>query len=87
MPRTGQLFDTGPDVYNGLAHPQKPCVPAPIGSGPDGETCGTCDHRERPRYHDKVYIKCGLMEDHWTHGAASDIKAGWSACKLWRAIG
>jgi hypothetical protein len=77
------LSEAGPDPFNGLTHPRRPCTPAPIGSGPAGETCGTCDHLARLAYA-KTYRKCGLMRRAWTGGPATDIRAGWSACKEWR---
>lgn len=62
-----------------------PCTAAPIGTGPEGETCRTCKHLARIRYHDKNYLKCGLMEHHWTHGPGSDIRAKYAACREWKA--
>lgn len=58
-------------------------TPAPVGSGPDGETCKTCRFAERIRWHDKTYHKCKLMEKYWTHGGGTDIKLRWAACKSW----
>lgn len=58
-------------------------TPAPIGSGPEGETCKTCLHYCRVKYHDKVYLKCGLLRTRWTHGPGTDIKAGWQSCREW----
>lgn len=62
----------------------RPCraTPEPIGSGPAGETCGTCAHKTRVHYHDKCYLKCDLVE--WTHGAGTDIRAKWPACRAWQ---
>lgn len=59
----------------------KPCTAAPPGSGPSGKTCRSCVHYKRVKYHEKVHLKCGLMEHHWTHGPGTDIKAGWPACR------
>ena len=67
-----------------LGIPANPCVPAAIGSGPVGETCGTCRHRVLKRL-GGTYQKCELMEAHWTCGAGSDVKAKWPACKYWEA--
>ncbi len=53
------------------------------GSGPANETCKTCEHYTRLDYHNKIWLKCGLMEKYWTHGAGSDIKASSPACKMW----
>ena len=40
------------------------------GTGPAGETCGSCAHLVRKEMA-KVYRKCGLMQAHWTGGAGS----------------
>jgi hypothetical protein len=61
----------------------KPLTPAPIGSGPAGETCGTCAHLARTKPGAGVYLKCGLMRAHWTGGSGTDIKASWPACSEW----
>ncbi len=61
----------------------KRAYPAQPGTGPPGQTCKTCKHYFRNDYHAKVYLKCGLMQNAWTHGAASDIKASSPACSNW----
>lgn len=53
------------------------------GTGPEGETCRTCQHYCRVEWHNKYWLKCGLMEHAWTHGPGTDIKAGSPACKFW----
>lgn len=55
---------------------------APPGTGPKGETCGTCDHILRRRL-GKIYLKCGKAEYKWTGGPGSDIRARAPACRLW----
>ncbi len=52
------------------------------GTGPAGETCGSCGHLARKRMA-KVYLKCGLMEAHWTGGTGTDVRAGSPACRNW----
>lgn len=52
------------------------------GSGPEGETCRSCKHYTRIHYAG-TYLKCKLMEAHWTHGPGSDIRAKDPACKFW----
>jgi hypothetical protein len=47
---------------------------APPGSGPDGETCGSCANLVRKRM-SKTYLKCSLMESKWTGGAGTDVRA------------
>jgi len=52
------------------------------GTGPKGETCQSCAHYVRRQW-DKVYLKCGLMREHWTQGPGTDIRARDAACKKW----
>lgn len=56
------------------------------GTGPAGETCGSCEHLVRRRMA-STYLKCGLMQAHWTRSSATDIRAGSSACGQWQAAG
>ena len=54
------------------------------GSGPEGETCKSCEHIARiVSGSRRVFRKCALMKAHWTHGPGSDIKASAPACKFW----
>ena len=74
-------------INHGMSKPRpygksRPCTAAPIGSGPEGETCKTCAHYTIREWAGK-YRKCGLMERFWTHGLGSDIKAKWAACRCW----
>jgi len=62
--------------------PKKPHgVPAPLASGPDGETCGSCRFAVKVQHQAGSYYKCELMERYWTHGAGTDIRLKWPACK------
>jgi hypothetical protein len=54
------------------------------GTGPAGETCGSCKHLTR-RHFSKAYLKCGLNESKWTGGPGSDVRAKDAACKYWTA--
>lgn len=56
----------------------------PPGSGPAGETCGTCQHIVG---RGTRYLKCKLNESRWTHGPGSDIRARSKACKKWEKAG
>lgn len=55
------------------------------GTGPAGETCGSCGHLAR-RQMARVYLKCELMRAQWTGGAGTDVRAGSPACRRWQAI-
>lgn len=52
------------------------------GTGPEGETCGSCVHLER-RKMSKTYLKCGMTKATWTGGGASDVRAKDPACSKW----
>ncbi|MFO0271337.1 MAG: hypothetical protein ACK53W_12485 [Gemmatimonadota bacterium] len=52
------------------------------GTGPEGETCGSCLHLIRFRQ-SKVWAKCGLMRAHWTRGSATDVRVRDAACRKW----
>ena len=56
------------------------------GTGPKGETCGSCSHLTRVKYA-KTYLKCGLLKDQWTNGPGTDIRAKDAACWKWNAEG
>ena len=51
------------------------------GSGPDGETCGSCKHFVIKDEYSKRFFKCGLMRS--TNGAATDIRKSSPACSFW----
>ena len=58
------------------------------GTGPEGETCGTCDYF-RERHYAKVYFKCGKIVDSMdsgTHGPGTDIRKRSPACSFWKAV-
>lgn len=82
------LFDAGPRTAPAAKNKRhkKTCTAAPIGTGPKGETCQTCQHFYRIKASSKYYLKCGLMRQHWTHGPGSDILARWAACRQWEPI-
>jgi hypothetical protein len=55
------------------------------GTGPQGETCKTCEHLVRKQMA-KTYLKCGLMRAHWTGGGGTDVRASDPACREWKSI-
>lgn len=55
---------------------------APIGSGPQGETCKTCRHSYAVKFA-KTYHKCRLVRA--TSGPGTDIRLKWAACSRWEA--
>ena len=64
--------------------PKKHGYAAPPGTGPSGETCGSCAHLFRNRMA-KTYLKCSLMRAHWTGGLGTDVRARSPACRNWKA--
>ena len=53
------------------------------GTGPAGETCGTCAHHVRRRW-SKVYNKCALRVDDWTMSTGTDIRVSSPACSKFK---
>lgn len=54
----------------------------PIGSGPHGETCGSCANLVHKRM-SKTYLKCALTIALWTGGGGTDVRAKDAACSKW----
>jgi hypothetical protein len=50
------------------------------GTGPAGETCGTCAYHVNRGWH-----KCALRRVSWTSSVATDIRVGSPACAKWEA--
>lgn len=57
---------------------------APPGTGPQGETCGSCRHVEGPVGYTKA---CGLMRDQWELRTQkqNDVRLKDAACSRWEA--
>lgn len=55
------------------------------GTGPDGETCGTCRHCFKKTYIARPSFKCLLMRGTWTRTRKTDILVRSKACKKWEA--
>lgn len=52
------------------------------GSGPPGQTCGTCDKCIAKQYN-RTFYKCRVMLRHWTKGRATDVRKRDAACMAW----
>lgn len=52
-----------------------------IGSGPTGETCGTCQYHYQRTFR---YIKCLLAYQN-NRGSSTDVGKNWPACFQWSA--
>ncbi len=51
------------------------------GSGPDGETCGSCSWLRTSDCSLRTYYKCGMIAP--TRGSATDIRKRSAACNKW----
>jgi hypothetical protein len=78
---TDQLMILPPSALLGVTVKKRGHAARP-GTGPEGETCGTCKHLVR-RQMAKTYMKCGLTMAKWTGGAGSDIRHKDPACSKW----
>lgn len=72
-PRTGKVVRKV--VPSG--HPARP------GSGPEGETCGTCRHSKRLSY-TRGFYKCWLYRGAWTCSRRTDVLLRDPACRFWQ---
>lgn len=54
----------------------------PPGSGPEGETCGTCKHRYGIMFTSRRVYKCAQVVPKGS-SAASDLRLKWPACRRW----
>lgn len=66
--------------------PQANGYAAPPGTGPAGETCGTCSHCS-VRVHtsagrNRKFYKCGVMVQTWSFCRSTDVLASSPACRL-----
>ena len=74
-----------PDAKTGATKgPQKRGHAGIPGTGPEGETCGTCAHCARLNHAANAYHKCLLCRPRWTHGPGTDIRKRDAACSFWR---
>lgn len=55
----------------------------PPGTGPVGQTCGTCAHAARIRLSQKAIYKCRRNEAKWSHSRKTDILVRTPACIGW----
>lgn len=53
------------------------------GTGPEGETCKSCDHLTQIRGYAKRFYKCRLMQRVWTNGKKTDVLVRSPACAQW----
>ena len=58
----------------------------PPGTGPQGETCGTCVHCAYTGSGKRRYPKCDVIRFRWTHGPGTDILVRSPACEMWQGF-
>jgi hypothetical protein len=56
---------------------------APPGTGPRGETCGSCRHHVALRPGRMKIFKCWLFKAFWTKGRGTDVVLKANACRRW----
>lgn len=77
---TPALFDLG----ESMRRPKRPATPFSIGTGPAGETCGTCADAVLRPLRSRNYWKCAAAKNAWTNSQNSDIRLKWPACRAWK---
>ena len=66
----------------GKKKPRAKATPADPGSGPAGETCGTCKHRYANMLRSgRKFFKCKLLKP--SRGPGTDIRVKTPACARW----
>jgi hypothetical protein len=65
-----------------VKHPLDRAHPYPPGSGPRGQTCGTCA-KLCTRHYSRKYFKCHVLMKFWSAGPATDIRKKDPACLCW----
>lgn len=58
----------------------------PPGTGPKGETCGSCKYICRLKPGSRAFFKCYLVKDRWTASAKTDVRYRDPACEKWKAL-
>lgn len=81
----GEIPPAAVQAPRGKHYTQPKGYAANPGTGPAGETCGSCNHLVRCGNYNgaKRWSKCELMEKVWTHGRGSDVLARMPACSRW----
>jgi hypothetical protein len=65
-----------------VKHPLDRAHPYPPGSGPRGQSCGTCA-KLCSRKFQRTYYKCHVLMRFWTAGRGTDIRKKDPACMSW----
>jgi hypothetical protein len=65
-----------------MRHPLDRAHPYPPGSGPPGQSCGTCAKLCVRDFKHK-YFKCNVLKKFWTAGPATDVRKKDPACMSW----
>lgn len=86
-PAQSSLFG-GTEPARRYASPAK-CSPKPAGyaaapgTGPEGESCGTCGHCRVRTAQGRRFYKCGLMVASWSKDRGTDVVLKSPACTRW----
>jgi hypothetical protein len=88
-PRPGQggIFggNETPRTYRGTPQPAPAGYASPPGTGPEGETCGSCRHCVYRVFRGRRFYKCENNARKWDRTRASDVLVHSPACKQWTA--
>lgn len=77
-----------PSTYGRARHssPRANGYAAMPGTGPQGESCGTCAHcRMRTIRSGRHYYKCALMLERWSSCRSTDVVLRSPACSRWQS--
>jgi hypothetical protein len=66
-----------------VRHPVDRAHPYPPGSGPRGQSCGTCAKLSSRKFNKKTYFKCHVLMRFWTGGKGTDVRKKDPACLSW----
>lgn len=98
MARTGRHLGP-PPLQHSLIGPPAPAKPhkaafvaarangyaAQPGTGPEGETCGSCSHCRYRTGNARRFYKCALMLHAWSNCRGTDVLLSSAACRRWEA--
>lgn len=83
----GEIPEAAVEPLRGKHYTRPKGYVAMPGTGPVGETCGSCAHVVKcGAGHSKQWHKCRLSEGKWTNGRGSDVLARSPACEKWQKV-
>lgn len=85
-PDQGGIFGGNgpPRRYRGTPQPSPAGYAAPPGTGPEGETCGSCGHCVFRMFRGRRFYKCENAARKWDRTRASDVLLHSPSCAQWK---